>query len=242
MFAGISVAQNKAAEEAGGNFTALKTNDGGEVHAYVAGPTNASAGVLVVHDYMGISEAAKRAVEHFAALGYRAVAIDLYGGKSATTREEAVKLVQSLDRKTTDRNLQAGLHALKATGRKLATVGFSMGGIESLNANLNDPEAVSATVIIYGFGFDKIENARLEKLKSPLFVITGSEDAGAVDAAVNFLPKMKEVKRLCGLFVYPGVDHGYAQPLFNEGKNYKAEAVRATWVVVDDFLASHLKH
>jgi dienelactone hydrolase len=52
---------------------------------------------------------------------------------------------------------------------------------------------------------------------------------------------MKEAKRPCQLLVYPGADHGYAQPLFNEGKNYNPEAVRATWVVVEDFLDSHLR-
>jgi dienelactone hydrolase len=35
--------------------------------------------------------------------------------------------------------LQAGVAYLKQLGRKLATIGFSMGGQESLNANLNDP-------------------------------------------------------------------------------------------------------
>ena len=43
------------------------------------------------------------------------------------------------------------------------------------------------------------------------------------------------------LFIYPGADHGYAQPFFNGGRNYNAEAVRATWVLVDDFLGSHVK-
>jgi hypothetical protein len=32
-------------------------------------------------------------------------------------------------------------------------MGFSTGTPESLNANLNDPEAVSATVMIYGVRF-----------------------------------------------------------------------------------------
>ena len=65
---------------------------------------------------------------------------------------------------------------------------------------------------------------------------------GAVESAVDFLARMKEVNRPYELVVYSGVDHGYAQRLFNEGKNYNAQAVRATWVVVDDFLASHLKN
>jgi dienelactone hydrolase len=52
---------------------------------------------------------------------------------------------------------------------------------------------------------------------------------------------MKTAKRHCELFIYPGADHGYAQPLFNGGKNFSPEAVRVSWVVIDDFLESHLK-
>jgi dienelactone hydrolase len=154
---------------------------------------------------------------------------------------EAVKLMQSLDRKATDKTLQAGLDYLKQTGRKVATIGFSMGGLESLNANLNDPEAVSATAMIYGSGFDKIDTNRLEQLRSPVLAITGDEDTGAMQSAINFLSSMKEAKRPYEMLVYPGADHGYAQPLFNKGKNYNPEAVRTTWVLVEDFLDSHLR-
>jgi len=194
-----------------------------------------------VHDYLGISDATKQSVEHLGALGYRTIAVDLYGGKSATSHEEAVKLMQSLDRKTTDKILQTGPDYLKQPGRKLATLGFSMGGQESLIANLNNPDEVSATVMIYGSGFDKIDSKRLEKLKGSVLVITGGEDAGATQAAINFLASMREAKRPYEMLIYPGADHGYAQPLFNGGKNYNAEAVRATWVLVDDFLGSHLR-
>src|SRR5882724_11070165 len=193
-----------------------------------------------MHDYFGISDATKESVQRLGALGYRSVAVDLYGGQSATSHEEAVKLMQSLDGNTSSKILQAGLDYLKQPGRKLATIGFSMGGQESLNANLNDPEAVSATVIIYGAGFDKIDTKRLERLKSPVLAIAGAEDAGAVQAAIHFLFTMKEAKRPCEMFVYPGADHGYAQPLFNKGKNYNPEAVRTTWVLVEDFLSSTL--
>jgi hypothetical protein len=46
------------------------------------------------------------------------------------------------------------------------------------------------------------------------------EDKASVQAAIHFLSTMKEAKQPFKLFVYPGVGHGYAQPLFNEGKNY----------------------
>ena len=226
--AGSGIAESTSSVGEKGWFVNLKQNDGSDLRAFVAGPADANGAVLVVHDYLGISDATKQSVEHLGALGYRTIAVDLYGGKSATSHEEAVKLMQSLDRKTTDKILQTGLDYLKQPGRKLATLGFSMGGQESLIANLNNPDEVSATVMIYGSGFDKIESKRLEKLKSSVLVITGGEDAGATQTAINFLVSMREAKRPYEMLIYPGADHGYARPLFNDGENYNVEAVRAT--------------
>ena len=225
-----------------GEFVGIQQADGTTLRSFVAGPEDSSAGVLVVHDYFGISDATRESVEHLGALGYRAMAIDLYGGKSASTHEEAVKLMQALERRATDKALQTGLDHLKRPGRTIATLGFSMGGQESLLANLNDPDAVSATAIVYGFGFDKLETSRLGRLKSPVLVISGAKDSGAVETANGFLANMKAADRQCEMFIYPGVDHGYAQPLFNGGKNFSPEALRASWVVIDDFLDSHLRH
>jgi carboxymethylenebutenolidase len=239
-FALWAVGQGNNPDAELGSFVTLKPGWGGEFRAFVAGPPNAKAAVLLVHDYFGISDAIQQSVKHLATLGYRSLAIDLYGGKSATNHEEAERLMQSLDRRVTDKILQAGLDYLKQPGRKLATIGFSMGAQESLIANLNDPEAVSATVMIYGFGFDKTDIKRLETLKSSVLVIAGGEDTGATQAAINFLSTMKEAKRPCEMLIYPGADHGYAQPLFNEGKNYNPEAVRTTWVLVEDFLSNAL--
>lgn len=240
-FAAWAMGEDNSSTGGQGSFVTLKQSTGSEFRAFVAGPTDARAAVLIVHDYFGISDATKQSALRLGALGYRSVAVDLYGGKSATSHEEAVKLMQSVDRKTTDQILQAGLDYLRQPGRKVATIGFSMGGQESLNANLNDPEAVSATVMIYGSGFDKIDIKRLEKLKSPVLVISGGEDTGATQAAINFLSNMKEAKRSYEMLVYPGANHGYAQPLFNGGKNYNPEAVRTTWVLVEDFLDGHLR-
>jgi alpha-beta hydrolase superfamily lysophospholipase len=107
--------------------SSLKQDNGSELRA------DAKAGVLIVHDYFGISDATKHSAEHLGALGYRAIAVDLYGGKSATSHEEALKLMQALDRNAAGKILQTGLDYLKQPGRKLATLGFSMGGLESLN-------------------------------------------------------------------------------------------------------------
>lgn len=240
MGATSALAETSAVQPEPGQFITLKQSDGLQLRAFVAGPADAKAGVLIVHDYLGISAATERAVERLGSRGYRTLAIDLYRGRSATRHEDAVKLMESVNRDAAAQATQTGLDYLKRSGRKLATVGFSMGGQHALIANLNDPDAVSATVMIYGFGFDTLDAQQLQKLKSPVLVISGSADNGAADTALHYFSNMKAAQRACELFIYPGADHGYMQPLFNGGKNYNAAAAQSTWVVVDDFLGRYL--
>jgi len=118
-FALWAVGQGNNPDAELGSFVTLKPGRGGEFRAFVAGPPNAKAAVLFVHDYFGISDATQQPVKHLGTLGYRSLAVDLYAGKSATNREEAVKLMQSLDRKATDKILQGGLDYLKQPGGRI---------------------------------------------------------------------------------------------------------------------------
>ena len=89
-----------------GQFVDVRQAEGTTLRMFVTGPEDSTAGVLVGHDYFGISDATRQAV--VGSRGYRAMAIDLYGGKSASTHEKAVALMQALDRRATDRALQEG--------------------------------------------------------------------------------------------------------------------------------------
>jgi carboxymethylenebutenolidase len=222
-----------------GEFITIRGMNGFESRIYAAGPEDASAAILIVHDFFGITAATKESVERLGALGYRTVAVDLYLGKSASSNDSAQVLMNAKDRKETDIILNDAIRYLKRPGRKLATIGFSAGGIDAVNANLMDPELFSATVLIYAGDYDKIEKSRLENLKSPLLAITGSLDKWAVESAIHFFASEKD--KSFELYIYPGADHGYAQPLFLNGKNYNAEATKITWKLMEDFLSRHLK-
>ena len=59
---GIGEGNRSVAEK--GRFVTLKQNDGSDLRAFVAGLADVNGAVLVVHDYLGISDATKRSVEH----------------------------------------------------------------------------------------------------------------------------------------------------------------------------------
>ena len=88
-FTARAVGENESHVAEKGSFVTLTQSDGHEFRAFVAGPVDADAAVLIVHDYFGISDATKESVQRLGALGYRSVAVDLYGGKSATSHDGA---------------------------------------------------------------------------------------------------------------------------------------------------------
>jgi len=223
-----------------GEFITIHGLNGLESSVYAAGPEDAAAGILIVHDFFGITPATKESVERLGAMGYRTIAVDLYSGKFASSNDSAQILMQAKDRKKTDILLNDAIRYLKHPGRKLATIGFSAGGIDAVYANLMDPESFSATVVIYAGDYDKIEKSKIENLKSPILAITGSLDKWAVESAFHFFADHKD--KSFELYIYPGADHGFAQPFFLNGKNYDAEATRMTWKLTEDFLFRHLQN
>ena len=67
-FAGNAVGEIDSPSAEKGSFGTLQQTDGSKLRAFIAGPENAKAAVLVVHDYLGISDATKQSVEHLGAL------------------------------------------------------------------------------------------------------------------------------------------------------------------------------
>jgi carboxymethylenebutenolidase len=223
-----------------GSFVMIKGTNGISYNVYRAGPKDANVGILFIHDYFGISEATKKSVDSLGALGYLTIAADLYKGKSAMNNDEATALMQAKNSAETDLILRANIDYLKKPGRKLASIGFSAGGIDALKATLMEPDLFSATIIVYGGNYEKIEKSSLDKLKTPILAIMGTLDNWAVQSALSFFATEKD--KSFEMYFYPGADHGYAQPLFNGGKNYNPEATHVTWMLMKDFLSRNLKN
>ncbi len=222
----------------------LTDSAGATVRAYVAGASDAPAGILLVHDYFGFSEFYTQAAQRLAAQGYRVLAIDMYKGRAASTDEAAGKLMgelQGQDRAVTDRTLQAGIEALKRPGRRIGTLGFSAGGVDALNATLNNAAVVNATAIVYGFGFGQLGAESLASLRGPVLTVTGALDEGSLQATLDLMQRRAALGQPLEVHVLPRVGHAYAQPLFGGGKGYSPTATAQTWRAIDDFFARNLK-
>ena len=215
----------------------LSTSDGNSFIIYESGPKNAPAAIMIVHDWFGISDFTKEAVERFGSMGYHTIAIDLYNGESATTHDVAFQLMSGLQMESVIQKLNAGLAYISKPNRKIATIGFSMGSPWALEANLHNPDDVDASILIYG-DMER-DPARLEVLQSPVMAITGSRDNPG--QLTEFMASLEGIGKSAEIYIYPGARHAYSQPLFNGGQNYDAEATRITWMLADDFLERHLR-
>ncbi len=223
----------------------LTSAAGSTVNAYVTGHENAKSGIFIVHDWFGFSDFSRAFADRLGAQGYRVLAIDLYAGRSATTHAEAQLLMNDLFSKAPSEintMLQTGLDYLETTTDKVATIGFSMGGEIALRATLLEPDSVDATIVIYGGGIENREVSDLARLKSQVLIVTGSKDSWAMSSLMAFIPKMDAANQSTEVYIYPGANHAYAQPLYASGANYNETATRVSWMVIDDFLERHLKN
>lgn len=102
------------------------------------------------------------------------------------------------------------------------------------------PELVTATTLIYGRGHDHVDNQMLTAT-GPILIISGSADDGPYPEHATLENRMRNVRKHIESYVYPGADHAFAQPLYNNGKSFDPIATRAMQNVLDNFLERHLQ-
>lgn len=230
-------APQAASAAVGGKSVVLTTAYGTTLDAYVAGPEDAKRGILILHDRRGLGNYAKGWVDRFAGLGYRALAVDLYDGRYSNDPALATQIMTSVDQDSVNANLSAGLDYLKAPGRKLAALGWDYGGGQALWATLQDPGAVSATVIYYGPLITDL--ARLRTLQGGAVLgIFAKRDAWITPAKVTaFQDALREAGTAPLTVVQYDADHGFANPI---NRVYDSTLADEAWRKTEEFLARHL--
>ena len=219
--------------------TTLHTASAEPFTAYVDGPKDAAKGVVLVHDWFGVSPAYTAAAERLAADGYRVVAVDLYDGRTATTHEAAGMLLEAVHDDVAARKIDAAIKLLSEGGRPLAIMGFSMGVKHALSAALRD-SSVQATVLWYAETIK--DSQKLQHLAGPALLIVGSHDGGsAPEDAAAFARAADAAGVGAETYVYPGAAHAFAQPLFNQGRTFDPVAADVAWRLSEDFLKRRLQ-
>lgn len=206
-----------------------------------AGVDEPLPGVVVIHEWWGLNDNVVEMTRRIAAEGYAALAVDLYGGESAATPDEAMALMRAAtaapDALTANLEGAYSFLAEREMAGRVAALGWCFGGGQALQAALALPTQLAAVVVYYGQPVTDAE--RLAALQMPVLGLFGGADSSipadtvrAFDRALSAAGVEHEV------VVYPGAAHAFANP---SGERYDATAAEAAWRRTTAFLAEHLK-
>jgi len=213
------------------------------VRGYVAAPDGGGKkpAIVVIHEWYGLNDFAKRKADAFAKEGYVALAVDLYRGKVATDADTAHQLMRGLPEDRAVRDMKAGVAYLRTRPdvdpAKVGAVGWCMGGGYALALALAEP-TLSGTVIYYGHLVT--EPATIASLKVPLVGSFGGQDQGIPPESVReFEAAAKKAGKSVDFKVYPDAGHGFASS--TDPKTYRPEDAKDADARAEAFFAKVLK-
>lgn len=215
-------------------------SNGGTAEGYLASPaaSGKAPGVIVIQEWWGLNDNIKGIADRFAAVGYLALAPDLYHGKVTAEPDEAGKMMMSMKMDQAAKDMSGAFDYLKAHGActgKIGSIGFCLGGGLSLFVSTLRP--MDATVIYYG-ALPGVQ-PDLSKLHGPVLGHYAEHDDWASPAAANALKQ--QISDASDVSVefhqYAGTQHGF----FNDTRPevHKPDASQQSW---DQTLAFYAKN
>lgn len=196
--------------------------------------------IIVIHEWWGLNDGVRAMADRLAGVGYIVLAVDLYGGETASGPAEArglmLEVVENPDRAT--ENIRQAYEFLEdiAGAPRIASLGWCFGGGWSLNTALLFPDELDAAVIYYGQVTD--DESKLAPLEVPILGHFAAEDRGiSVETVQGFEQALQNLGKSYEIEIYPGVGHAFANPT---GRNYNTEAADKAWERTVAFLDRHL--
>ena len=183
--------------------------------------------VLVVHEWWGHNDYARKRANMLAELGYTALAVDMYGdGKQAGHPDEAGKFAAEVSKNMplAKARFEAGMKLLRqqksVDPNKLAAIGYCFGGGVVLNmARLG--EDLKGVASFHG-ALATDHPAEPDKVKARILVFTGEADPMIrPDMIAAFEREMDDAKVKYRVVLYPGAKHAFTNPAADElGKKF----------------------
>ncbi len=206
-------------------------------------------GILVVHEWWGHNEYARRRAKMFAGLGYTALAVDMYGdGKQAEHPDDAGKFAREImENMDIGRGrFMAALELLKqhetVDPERIVAIGYCFGGSIVLQMARSGVD-IHGVVSFHG-GLSTSEPAQPGAIKAKILVCHGAEDQLIPPEQVAMFKEEMQTARADFQFVsYAGAKHSFTNPdadtyakKFNLPLGYNAEADQKSWEDMQKFL------
>jgi dienelactone hydrolase len=171
-------------------------------------------GIIVVHEWWGHDDFARKKADELAEMGYVALAVDMYGqGKQAKHPEEAMEFSSSVMKNfdTAKQRFMAAMETLKADKNvdpeKISAIGFCFGGSVALSMANTGVNLDAVAVFHSGLGLPVMPN---EDLKAKLLIQNGAEDMMITDEQEKaFKDQLDAVNADYEYIAYEGVKHSF---------------------------------
>lgn len=148
-------------------------------------------GLLIVQESWGLVDHVKELADRFAAEGFITLAPDLYDGKATKSPDEAGKMLMALQIGDAAKDIKGAAEHLMSLPnlhpRKVATLGFCMGGQLALFAAQEYPGTISAAVDFYGYAILPKAPIDPAKLRVPALAHFGRSDRTVKEAEARAL-------------------------------------------------------
>ena len=202
-------------------------------------------GIVVVHDWMGVSAETKRRADLLAGLGYVAFAADIYGkGVRPKDMKEAGAEAGKWkgDRAALRKRARTALDLLAANkhvdASKLAAIGYCFGGTTAIELARSGAPLVG-TVSFHG-GLDSPTPADGKNIKGKVLALHGGDDPFVpADQVAAFEKEMRDANVDWQLVAYGGAVHAFTIPMAgndnSKGAAYNERADRRSWEAMKQF-------
>ncbi len=202
-------------------------------------------GVLIVHQFMGLSDHERERAERLAALGYVGFAADVYGkGHRPATPQEAMAMTARLrgDRPLLRARVRAALDALRADdlvdASRMAAIGFCFGGTAVLELARSGADLAGVVSFHGGLGSPEPDAGR--DIKGKVLVLHGADDPTiSAENIAAFQQEMRSGGVDWQMVYYGGAVHGFTQKAAGTDPSrrvaYDERADRRSWQAMRDF-------
>ncbi len=204
-------------------------------------------GVLIVHQWMGITDYEKMRARMLAEMGYVAFCADIYGKdiRPQTIQEAGAQAGKyKNDRALLRERVNAGLDELKQNKlvdpNRVAAIGYCFGGTTVLELARSGAK-LNGVVSFHG-GLDSPTPADGKNIRCKVLVLAGADDPFQKPADLAaFEQEMRDSKVDWQIVFYGGAVHAFTQPdvdrLNLPGAKYNERADKRSWQAMKDFFA-----
>ncbi|MCK6459958.1 MAG: dienelactone hydrolase family protein [Planctomycetes bacterium] len=195
--------------------------------------------VIVIHEWWGLTGHIQHWADRLAADGFAALAVDLYGGKVADNRDDAMRYMKGVDAANAQATLKRAHAFLKEDARVKAArrgcMGWCFGGAWTLKHAMATPDLDAA--IMY-YGQPVLDPAELKAIRAPLLGIFGNRDKSIPPEKVDAFGKALAEAGVKHRILSYDADHAFANP---SGGRYDETAAAAAWAEARAFLSERLR-